>query len=66
MMPALCGCPEPTVCKVTEDCAARRACCDGRCTNLAADPLPVTVLVTWTEGGHPGRTTSVSTLITRR
>ncbi len=35
-------------------------------TNLAADPLPVTVSVTWTEGGHSGRTTSVSTMVTRR
>ena len=34
--------------------------------NLAADPLPVTVSVTWTEGGHPGRTTSVNTMVTRR
>jgi len=35
-------------------------------TNLNADPLPVTVSVTWTEGGHPGRTISVSTMMTRR
>ncbi len=35
-------------------------------TNLNADPLSVTVSVTWTEGGHPGRTISVSTMMTRR